>query len=159
MESKHTIWLRKKQKPDLILLIIMWHHLFSIGSSPDLFFCCTNRESVAVRMSQCSWGAGHLPRAHSDGTDGPSYSHHDVEHYPLGQSDATLNKWKCKAWACATEDLKFVLQNLNVPFLLKHCSSRSSCWIKCVLHVAFAKLQCSPRTLWPVSFEGWLSLN
>lgn len=29
-----------------------------------------NREAVVVGMSQCSWGAGHLPSAHSAGTDG-----------------------------------------------------------------------------------------
>lgn len=29
-----------------------------------------NREAVVVGMSQCSWGAGHLPAAHSAGTDG-----------------------------------------------------------------------------------------
>lgn len=34
------------------------------------FFFWTNREAVLDEMSQCSWGAGHLPAAHSDGTDG-----------------------------------------------------------------------------------------
>lgn len=29
---------------------------------------------MLVRMSQCSWGAGHLPTAHSDGTDGSATS-------------------------------------------------------------------------------------
>lgn len=33
-----------------------------------------NREAVAVGMSQCGWGAGHLPSAHSGRPDGTATS-------------------------------------------------------------------------------------
>lgn len=38
-------------------------------------------------MSQCSWGAGHLPTAHSDGTDGPA------TRMLLGANYATQSLW------------------------------------------------------------------
>lgn len=45
------------------LNLTLWFFFF-------FFFFWTNREAVLDEMSQCSWGAGHLPAAHSDGTDG-----------------------------------------------------------------------------------------
>lgn len=44
-------------------------------SRPTLAPCFSEEQTekpVLVRMSQCSWGAGHLPTAHSVGTDGPA---------------------------------------------------------------------------------------
>lgn len=35
-----------------------------------LVLLLNNRGAVVDGMSQCSWGAGHLPSAHSAGTDG-----------------------------------------------------------------------------------------